>query len=109
MYIYVSFQLQFIEGGQRPVTAAPPFWGLAVCDLAGITGPVYVRKVRGCNRWPADSWQIPGRLLADSGRSWVRPLWGVWNCEAHAVPKRLNFYIKNHPKSIGVDSKNYKK
>ena len=39
-----------IEGGQRPVTAAPPFWGLAVCDLAGITGPVYVRKVRGCNR-----------------------------------------------------------
>ena len=40
----------FIEGGQRQVTAAPPFWGLAVCDLAGITGPVYVRKVRGCNR-----------------------------------------------------------
>ena len=39
-----------IEGGQRPVTAPPPFWGLAVCDLAGITGPAYVRKVRGCNR-----------------------------------------------------------
>ena len=39
-----------IEGGQRPVTAAPPFLGLAVCDLAGILGPVYVRMVRGCNR-----------------------------------------------------------
>ena len=34
--------LLFIEGCPRPVTAAPPVWGLAVCDLAGITGPVYV-------------------------------------------------------------------
>ena len=25
------------------------FRGLAVCDLAGIEGPVYVRKMRGCN------------------------------------------------------------
>ena len=25
-----------IEGGQRPVTAAPPFWDLAVWDLVGI-------------------------------------------------------------------------
>ena len=40
----------FIEGGQRPVTAAPPFWGLAMCDLVGITGRVYPRKARRCNR-----------------------------------------------------------
>ena len=39
-----------IEGGQRPVTAAPPFWVLAVWDLVGMTGRVYVRKVRRCNR-----------------------------------------------------------
>ena len=50
MCIYIYTFINSIEGGQRPVTAAPPFWGLAVCDLAGITGPVYVRKVRGCNR-----------------------------------------------------------
>ena len=61
-------ELYSIEGGQRPVTAAPPFWGLAVCDLAGITGPVYMRKVRSAivdqlilGRFLAD----PGRLLAD--------------------------------------------
>ena len=62
----------------------------------------------------------PGRLLADSGRSWQIPKYetcffalglsgGVGTWEMHAVPKRLNFYIKNHPKSIGVGSKNYKK
>ena len=50
MMTWRSFWYILIEGGQRPVTAAPPFWGLAVCDLAGITGPVYVRKVRGCIR-----------------------------------------------------------
>ena len=119
----VNGTIIFIEGGQRPVTAAPLFWVLAVWDLAGMIGPVYVRKVRGCNRWPADSWQIPGRSWQTPGRFWqiladseiwdlvfcVRPLWGVGNWETHAVPKRLNFYIKNHPKSIGVDSKNYKK
>jgi hypothetical protein len=56
----------FIEGGQRPVTAAPPFWVLAIWDLIGMTGRVYVRKVSGCNRWPAGSWQIPCRFLADA-------------------------------------------
>ena len=39
----------FIEGGQRPVTAAPLFWVLAVWDLVGMTGRVS-RKVGGCNR-----------------------------------------------------------
>ena len=56
----------FIEGGQRPVTAAPPFWVIAIWDLIGMTGRVYVRKVSGCNRRPAGSWQIPCRVLADS-------------------------------------------
>ena len=45
--VVVVVVVVFIEGGLRPVTAAPPFWGLAVCDLAGITGPVYGRVVRG--------------------------------------------------------------
>ena len=34
---------------------------------------------------------------------------GVRNWETHAVPKRLNLYINDHPKSISVGSKNYKK
>ena len=37
-------------------------------DLAIITGPVYVRKVRGCNSCSADSWQIPGRSKRTPGR-----------------------------------------
>ena len=41
---------EFIEGGQRPVTAAPLFWVLAVWDLVGMTGWVYVRTVCRCNR-----------------------------------------------------------
>ena len=42
--------LNQLKGGLLPVTAAPPFRGLAVYDLANLFGPVYVRKVRGCNR-----------------------------------------------------------
>jgi hypothetical protein len=67
----------------------------------------------------ADSWQILAdswQILADLGRFrnlrpgiCVRPLWGLGNWETHAVPKRLNFYIKNHTASIGVGSKNCKK
>ena len=37
--------IYLIEGGQRPVTAAPPFWVLAVWDLDGMTGRVYGRTV----------------------------------------------------------------
>ena len=39
-----------IEGGQRPVTAAPPFWVMAVWGLAGMAGRVYARTVSRCNR-----------------------------------------------------------
>ena len=53
----------FIEGGQRPVTAAPPFWVLAVWDLDGMTGRVCVRT---CVDAIVD-WLVLGRLLADLG------------------------------------------
>ena len=39
-----------IEGGQRPVTAAAPFWVMAVWGLAGMTRRVYARTVSRCNR-----------------------------------------------------------
>ena len=63
-----------IEGGQRPVTAAPPFWFLAFWDLDGMTGRVYVRTVCRCNRWLAGSWQIPCRSLQFPNRNWYPKL-----------------------------------
>ena len=40
-----NIHVYFVEGGQRPVPAAPPVWVLTVWDLFGFSGRVYVRKV----------------------------------------------------------------
>ena len=61
-----------IEGGQRTVTAAPPFWIITVRDLVGITGRVYVKE---CVDAIVDllilgrSWQIRFRILLVSCKS----------------------------------------